>query len=127
MTGALVGRGRDGAASLRVGDAEREAAVTALGEHYVAGRLDPDEFDARTTAAYAARTRGDVDALFADLPMPRPSAPDLPAARRPAAAPVLPIFPLLVLVGVVVLVITQGFFPLIALVWFAGRRRRAWR
>jgi DUF1707 SHOCT-like domain len=52
----------------RVGNAEREAAIAALNQHWQAGRLDPSEHERRTTAAYAAVTRGDLDALLADLP-----------------------------------------------------------
>ncbi|MEP6649213.1 MAG: DUF1707 domain-containing protein [Lapillicoccus sp.] len=57
-----------GESGQRVGNAEREAAIEALNQHWQAGRLDPAEHERRTTAAYAAVTRGDLDALFADLP-----------------------------------------------------------
>jgi hypothetical protein len=53
---------------MRVGDAEREAAATELREHFASGRLNSEELDQRLTAAFAARTRGDLDALFSDLP-----------------------------------------------------------
>jgi hypothetical protein len=53
---------------LRVSDAEREAATAELREHYASGRLDSDELDQRLSAALAARTRGDLSALFTDLP-----------------------------------------------------------
>lgn len=53
---------------VRIGDAERDGAAAALGEHYSEGRLDRAEFDARLADALAARTRGDLAALFADLP-----------------------------------------------------------
>ena len=65
-------------ARLRVGDAERFEAATALGEHFATGRLDQAEYDARVQAAYAGRTRADLQALFTDLPEP---APFRPAAR----------------------------------------------
>jgi hypothetical protein len=52
----------------RVGNAERQTAVEALNAHWQAGRLDPAEHERRTTAAHAAVTRGDLDALFTDLP-----------------------------------------------------------
>ncbi len=55
---------------LRIGDAERDAAVSALGEHFAAGRLDEEEHSQRVDGAYAARTRADLDALFSDLPHP---------------------------------------------------------
>ncbi|GAA1889362.1 DUF1707 SHOCT-like domain-containing protein [Lapillicoccus jejuensis] len=70
----------------RVGDAERQQAIDLLGEHWRAGRLDPAEHERRTTAAFAAVTRGDVDALFADLPEPRPAGTGL-ATTPPAGAP----------------------------------------
>lgn len=58
---------------LRIGDDERETAVTALGEHYAAGRLTKDEYDERAAQAWAARTRTALWPLFADLPRPAPS------------------------------------------------------
>ena len=61
---------------LRIGDAERDAAVEALSEHFAAGRLSKDEFDERTTAAWTARTLGALAPLFADLPAPQaPASP----------------------------------------------------
>jgi hypothetical protein len=54
--------------AVRVGDAERQAAIAQLRGQWQAGRLDPTEHEARTTRAYAAVTRGDLDALFTDLP-----------------------------------------------------------
>lgn len=63
---------------IRVGDAERSAALEQLSQHFVNGALSPDEFEQRTGEAAAARTRGDVAKLFADLPelaAPRASAP----------------------------------------------------
>lgn len=52
----------------RIGNAEREAAISALNQHWQAGRLEPAEHERRTTAAYAAVTQADLDALFSDLP-----------------------------------------------------------
>ena len=54
--------------STRVGDVERSVAIETLNEHWRAGRLDPTEHEARTTRAHGAVTRGDLDALFTDLP-----------------------------------------------------------
>ena len=53
--------------------------MSALGEHFAAGRLDQDEYDTRVQAAYASRTRVDLQGLFGDLPEPAPFRP-LPAA-----------------------------------------------
>ncbi|HSV67525.1 MAG TPA: DUF1707 domain-containing protein [Mycobacteriales bacterium] len=72
------------ASAIRIGDAERVAAATALGDHYAAGRLDQAELDERITAAYAARTQPELDTLFHDLPEPRPT-PPAGARLRPAA------------------------------------------
>jgi hypothetical protein len=69
--------------NLRVGDTERTAAIDELNAHWRAGRLDPGEHEARTTRAHAAVTRGDLQALFADLP---PT--DVPQAPWVAQPPV---------------------------------------
>ncbi|MEO9322524.1 DUF1707 domain-containing protein [Nocardioides sp. C4-1] len=53
---------------LRIGDVERERAAAALAEHAGQGRLDPDEHAERLDAVWSARTRGDLDVLFHDLP-----------------------------------------------------------
>ena len=58
------------ARSIRIGNEEREAAVRELGEHFAKGRLDPEEYEERTSAAYAARFATDLDVLFEDLPQP---------------------------------------------------------
>jgi hypothetical protein len=62
---ALVGRDQ-----LRASDSEREDAATRLHEHASAGRLTMDELAGRLEMALAARTQGELDALFADLPAP---------------------------------------------------------
>ena len=72
-------KGRAGA--LRASDTEREGAVRSLATHFADGRLDRAEFDERADAAFAARTRDELRALFADLPGPAP----LPAVRGSAA------------------------------------------
>ena len=53
---------------LRVGDAERDAAVARLRAHAAAGRLSVDELEERIGGALAARTRGDLAVLERDLP-----------------------------------------------------------
>ncbi|WP_300019097.1 DUF1707 domain-containing protein [Pseudonocardia sp.] len=69
---------------IRVGDADREAAVAELGEHLTQGRLDAHEYAERTAAAYQARTDDELACLFVDLP--RPYTPPAPYAY-PVAAP----------------------------------------
>ncbi len=65
--------------SLRVGDAEREAVAAELREHYAQGRLSMEDFNQRLDAAYAARTRRDLDQLIRDLPHAKPAGTPLPA------------------------------------------------
>ena len=55
---------------IRIGDAEREAAVAALGEHYAAGRLTKEEYDERAEQAWVARASSALAPLFVDLPAP---------------------------------------------------------
>jgi hypothetical protein len=124
------------AATQRIGDAERERAVTALGEHYAAGRIDRSELEARLDAAYRATTIDQLVALFTDLPDPAPfrlNRRQRRAAARAARAgalaawpriPVLPLVALLVAIGVLVLSGGRAFF-LLPMLWFwfgAGRR-----
>lgn len=78
---------------MRIGDAEREAAIEALGGHLASGRIDIDEYTERTGTAAAARTRADLDALFTDLPGPHQPPPLPPAPPPPMAPPAAPYVP----------------------------------
>ncbi|MGY4720255.1 DUF1707 and DUF4870 domain-containing protein [Naumannella cuiyingiana] len=51
----------------RVGHLERERAEQYLSEAYAQGRIDEDEFERRIDRTLNARTRGDLNAAFADL------------------------------------------------------------
>ena len=53
---------------LRASDAERQAVARRLEQAFRDGRLTVVEFDERTQAAYAARTRRELDGLTEDLP-----------------------------------------------------------
>ena len=55
---------------LRIGDAERDAAMAQLREHFVAGRLTLDELTERIDLALTAKTQGHIDRLMTDLPRP---------------------------------------------------------
>jgi hypothetical protein len=59
---------------LRIGDAERDATMAQLREHFVAGRLTFDELTERIDLALASKTQGQIEHLMADLPR-------LPSAR----------------------------------------------
>jgi Domain of unknown function (DUF1707) len=126
---------RDSGPGLRVSDSERDLVATELGEHFQEGRLDQSEFDDRLTSALRARTRGDLAALLADLPRPRPRAePQDPSAAGepygggPGAGRLLPL--LIPLLFVVILTAgytgqggphhgagAAGLFPLLWLWW----------
>ncbi len=72
---------------LRVSDAERSQVAEALARHYSDGRLDHDELEERLQAAMAAKTRGDLEPLLADLPdVVAPPPPPPPRSRHVAAA-----------------------------------------
>jgi hypothetical protein len=59
--------------SLRISDADRESAMTALGEHMSTGRLTVDEYGERAAQVAAAKTRRELFAQFTDLPQPWPT------------------------------------------------------
>lgn len=65
----------EGNAHLRVGNADRDAAVAELQRAAQDGKLTPDELAERTAAAAGARTYGDLDALLADLRPPEDASP----------------------------------------------------
>ena len=52
----------------RVSDAERDAVIRDLGEHFEAGRLDLAEFKERSEQAIRSRTRRDLSEVSTDLP-----------------------------------------------------------
>ena len=56
------------APGLRVGDADRDAAAAALGEHFAQGRLTLDELNARLDATLTATTHGELSQAAHDLP-----------------------------------------------------------
>jgi hypothetical protein len=125
---------------LRVGDTERQQAVSALGEHYAAGRLDQEEYDTRVQAAYASRTRVDLQGLFGDLPEPVPFHPagqqasegwragrearDRPYRHGPPVIPVL--MAIAIFIGVSLLVHFPVVPLLFLLIWIGSGRRRGW-
>lgn len=73
----------------RIGDAERQAAVDALSEHFVAGRLNDAEFNERMDAAMQARTAADLWPLFSDLPRLEATGP----GTSPESQALVPLMP----------------------------------
>jgi hypothetical protein len=76
----------EGASPLRIGNAERTAAMKALDEHLAAGRLTVEEYADRSATAANAMVAAELAALFVDLPEPHPQLPGTPAAP-PSTAP----------------------------------------
>ena len=72
------------AAGVRASDLERERAADRLRHNAATGRLTVEELTARLEAAFAARTRDQLDAQFHDLP-PEPDRERRQGNRRPAS------------------------------------------
>lgn len=68
---------------IRIGTEERERAMRRLSDNFAAGRLSVAEFDERSAVIANARTRGELEPVFADLP-PEPGQEKAPARREPA-------------------------------------------
>ena len=64
---------------LRVSDGDRQAAAERLRAAHDEGRLAFAEYDDRLAAAYSAVTYGDLERLFADLPVGRAASAVVPA------------------------------------------------
>jgi hypothetical protein len=72
---------------IRASDKERESVVDVLRDAYTDGRLTLDEFEERTSAAYASKTWTDLRELTGDLPIEPVLGVDLPQ-WRPRPVPV---------------------------------------
>ena len=68
---------------IRASDHDRDTVVGALRDAYAEGRLSLEEFQERTTAAYAGRTWGDLRELTTDLPVQPALGTDLPEGALP--------------------------------------------
>jgi hypothetical protein len=73
----------------RAGDADRDAAAAALGEHFAQGRLTLDELSARLDATLTATTHGELSQAAQDLPdlTPFPAQARFPRRTRVFARP----------------------------------------
>jgi Domain of unknown function (DUF1707) len=91
--------------AIRASDADREQVVEVLRDHYAEGRLTLDEFDERTSSAYAAKTRTDLRKLTNDLPVDLSFGPAHvaiatgPTAVAPRTLRVAPVLPILLIVA----------------------------
>ena len=57
-----------------VADADRTTAADEMRQHYDSGRLTLDEFESRLAEVHTARTRGDLEQAFRQLPRTEPPA-----------------------------------------------------
>ncbi len=126
----------DPARDIRIGDTERQQALQVLGEHMSAGRIDIEEYGERSAKITTAKTRGELMALFYDLPDPRPQfATPMTMIPEPSMAParkwegaVVPVVGVAVVILFFVAVKSPFIFlliPAFALLWgqWNGRRR----
>lgn len=120
-------------APLRIGDAERDRAIAALGDHFAAGRLNAEEFEQRVDQAIKARFNSDLEPLFVDLPRTVEPTMDSPSHRQDAHlawSPVLWFAPLIVMCAVVAAVILSAPWLVWMFLWvflitgFFRHRRR---
>jgi hypothetical protein len=81
------GAGRYPSATMRASDADRDAVLAELSEHFQAGRLTSDELDERTGQALQARTFGELARLTADLPSLAPAGSAAGQAGNQVAIP----------------------------------------
>jgi hypothetical protein len=96
--------GNDPSAQVKASDADRDAVLSDLSEHFQAGRLTADEFEDRTGRALAARTWGELRDLMQDLPTSA-AGPRVPVTATTGAPPQRPdgrprLVPIAVLAGI---------------------------
>jgi hypothetical protein len=77
---------------IRASDKERESVVDVLRDAYTDGRLTLEEFEERTSAAYASKTWTDLRELTGDLPVEPVLGADLPQ-RQPRPVPAAQVVP----------------------------------
>ena len=70
---------------IRASDKDRDSVVDVLRDAYTDGRLTLDEFEERTSSAYAAKTWAELRELTSDLPVQPRLGADLD--HRPQAGP----------------------------------------
>lgn len=114
---------------LRITDAEREAASSALAQHYSVGRLSRQEYDDRSDLVWSALTYADLQPLFTDLPEPhgpgrpaRPARSAGPEGRRSRPGVRVPVPVIVFAVLVLLMVATRGLFlPVLLIGWLSFR------
>lgn len=102
------------ARATRASDEDRERVATRLKDDAAAGRLSLDELSERLDTAYSARTLGELESLFWDLPEQTPVAAVKPfaVARGDTSAGRIALIAVLVLVALAV--VPGVIFPVLA-------------
>ena len=108
---------------IKASDADRDAVLSQLSEHFQAGRLTAAEFDDRSGRALEARTLGELSDLLRDLPS---------AAAAPEQPPGRPVLTPVALAGIVIAIalvagVTHVWWPLFAILLVAWRCTRTFR
>ncbi|MEU4191348.1 DUF1707 domain-containing protein [Kribbella sp. NPDC026611] len=114
---------------VRIGDAERDQAVSQLSEHFVAGRITQAEFEERSEQASQARYVADLVPLFDDLPQEQPQ-PAAVVRRRPSGPPPFMMLLPFLMVGLVISSIALAapwlLWGVFWVVIISGMSRRRW-
>jgi hypothetical protein len=77
----------------RIGNQQREEAITALNDHFAMARLDIGEYQERVNRASGAQAYSELAELFRDLPQPHPPFLAPPSVPFTAVPPPPPGFP----------------------------------
>jgi|SRR5215467_5911874 len=91
--------------AMRASDADRDAVLAEIAEHFQAGRLTLEEFDERSDLVLRARTYGELADLTRDLPAPSRAPARNPAPRSGHIGPRLPVAAIAAALALVVLVV----------------------
>ena len=63
-----TGNSSNSRVEVRIGDAERDAAINRLQKHFELGHLTQEEFEDRSTLAFKAKLGSELKTLFRDMP-----------------------------------------------------------
>jgi hypothetical protein len=91
--------------AMRASDADRDAVLAELGEHFQAGRLTLEEFDERSDLVLRARTHGELAYLTRDLPAPQLAPAPSAKPRSRHSGPRMPVAAIAATLALVVLVV----------------------
>ena len=119
---------------VRIGDAERDQAVSLLSDHFVAGRLTQAEFEERSEQATRARYSDELEPLFDELPMSRELQPLSGGPgnlrRRPGPPPAFLMIAPFLMIGLVISSVALAapwlLWGMFWLVMISGITRRRW-